>query len=90
METTVVERQGSGREAVAERSRRQNPDQRNTNRQRGRVRATSVLENAKSKNQGDASGRAGWRGMKVNALTRGDLPPVGGGVSRGRSSEEGR
>ncbi len=49
MEVTVAERQGSGREAVAERSRRQNPDQRNTNRQRGRVRATSVLGNAKSK-----------------------------------------
>lgn len=91
MEATVAERQGSGREVVAERSRRQSTGLRNTNRQGGRMRATSVLGNAKSENQEGASSRAGRHGMKVMTLTRGGL--VAGrarGVSRGRSSEDSR
>lgn len=88
-ELTVAKRQGSGREAVAERSRRQRPDHRNTKRQRGRMRATSVLVNAKSKAHQGASGRAAWRGLKVPVLTQGDLTRQSGpGVSRGHSSVE--
>jgi len=68
----------------------QRHDRRNTNRQRGRVRAMSVLGNAKSNRHrkphevesGDA-GRKSWH------LTWGDLCRESGrGVSRGRSSEE--
>lgn len=82
-------RQGSGREAVAERSPRQSPDHRNTKRQRGRVRAASVLVNAKPQAHQGASGRAAWPGMRVHVLTQGDLTRESGpGVSRGRSSEE--
>jgi len=73
MESTVAEEQGSGREAVAEGSLRQTIDHRNTKRQRGRVRATSVLANAKSKVHQDASGRGAWRDGKVHVLTQGDL-----------------
>lgn len=91
MEVTVAERQGSGREAVAERSRRQNTDRRNTNRQRGCAWATSMLGNAKSDLHPDARSRAGRRGMKVDVLTRGDLRGESRGeVSRGRSSDESR
>ena len=89
MEVIVAERQGSDREVVAERSRRQNPDRRNTNWQRGRAWATSVLANAKSDNHPDASCRARRRGVKVQVLTRGDLLCESTGeVSRGRSSDE--
>src|SRR5207245_2659611 len=66
-------RQGSGREAVAEGSPRQTTDHRNTKRQRGRVRATSVLGNAKSEVHQGASSRAAWPGRKVHVLTQGDL-----------------
>ena len=59
--------------------------------QRGRMRAASVLANAKPKAHQDASGRAGWRVGKVQVLTRGDLPRESvGEVSRGRSSVEAR
>src|SRR5580704_5134135 len=88
-ELTVDKRQGSGREAVAERSRRQTLDHRNTKRQGGRVRATSVRVNAKSKIHQGASGRAAWREGKAHVLTQGDLARESGpGVSRGHSSEE--
>ncbi len=88
-ELTVAKRQGSGREAVAERSRRQTPDHRNTKRQRGRMRATSVLRNAKSKDHQDASSRAAWHGRKAHVLTQGDLSSESRtGVSRGHSSDE--
>jgi hypothetical protein len=88
-EPTVAERQGSDCEVVAERSRRQIHDHRNTNRQRGWVRATSVRENAKSNPYKDASRRAGWREETVHVLTQGDLTRESGpGVSRGRSSVE--
>jgi len=88
-ELTVAKRQGSGRETVAEGSRRQTPDHRNTKRQRGRMRATSVLGNAKSKAHQDASSRAAWHGRKAHVLTQGDLfCESGTGVSRGRSSDD--
>ncbi len=82
-------RQGSGREAVAERSPRQTSDRRNTKRQRGRMRAASVRVNAKPKDHQDASGRAARPGWKAHVLTQGDLPCGStAGVSRGRSSDE--
>lgn len=88
-ELTVAERQGSGRETVAERSRRQTLDHRNTKRQRGRMRATSVLANAKSNAHQDASSKAAWHEGKAHVLTQGDLfCESGTGVSRGRSSDE--
>lgn len=91
MEAIVAERQGSDREVVAERSRKQNSDRRKTNWQRGRAWATSVLANAKSKVHPDTSGRARRRGVKVQALTRGDLwCESAGEVSRGHSSEDAR
>ena len=81
MEVTVAEQQGSGREAVAERSWRQTPDQRNTNRQRGRVRATSVLGNAKSKNPS--------RAHQVEPVgTGGKLTHLPGETSGPRGQEE--
>jgi len=90
-ELTVAKRQGSGRETVAERSRRQTPDHRNTKRQGGRMRATSVLANAKSEAHQDASSRAAWHGRKAHVLTQGDLwCESNTGVSRGHSSEEAR
>ena len=89
MEVTVAKQQGSGREAVAERSWRQTPDCRNTNWQRGLAWATSVRADAKSKTHQDTQGRVRWHGRKVKALTRGDLRAERGGeVSRGRSSDE--
>ena len=91
MVVIVAERQGSDREAVAERSRRQNADRRNTNWQRGRRWATSVRVNAKSEDHQDIFGRARRRGVKVEGLTRGGLLRESAGeVSRGRSSEEAR
>ena len=89
MRVNRSQRQGSGREAVAERSPRQSPDHRNTKRQGGRMRAASVLGNAKPKAHQGVSGRAAWPGMKVHVLTQGDLTCESRpGVSRGRSSEE--
>ena len=88
-ELTVAEGQGSARESVAERSPRQTLDHRKTKRQRGRVRATSVLANAKSEDHQDASSRAAWREGKAHVLTQGDLfGESQGGVSRGHSSVE--
>ena len=89
-ESTVAKGQGSGREAVAERSPRQTSDHRNTKRQRGRMRATSVLANAKSKAHQDASSKAAWPGWKAHVLTQGDLleARARAGVSRGHSSED--
>src|SRR5205809_207252 len=89
-ESTAAEGQGSGREAVAERSPRQTADHRNTKRQRGRMRATSVLGTAKSKAHQDASSRAAWHGRKAHVLTQGDLleARARAGVSRGHSSED--
>ena len=86
---TVAKRQGSGRETVAERSRRRTLDHRNTKRQRGRVRATSVLANAKSQDHQDASSRAAWPEWTAHVLTRRGLCRESGAeVSRGRSSDE--
>ena len=91
MRATVAEPQGDAREGGAERSGRQTRDHRNTNRQRGRQWAISVLANAKSNPHQDTASRAGWPEGKVKALTRGDLPSEGSGeVSRGRSSVDGR
>jgi hypothetical protein len=89
MEVIVAERQGSDREVVAERRRRQNSDRRKTNWQRGRAWATSVLATAKSEFHQDTSSRARRRGMKVEDLTRGELCGEScGEVSRGHSSED--
>src|ERR1700733_11511881 len=91
MRATVVEPQVRSREAGDERSGRQIRDHRNTNRQRGRVRAASVHANTKPKTHQDASSRAGWRAEKVQVLPRGVLLCENGEkVSRGRSSDEAR
>ena len=91
MRATVAEPQGDAREGGAERSGRQTRDHRNTNRQRGRQWAISVLADAKSKPHQDTACRAGWPEGKVKVLTRGDLLRASaGGVSRGRSSVESR
>ena len=91
MRVTVAEPQVRGREAQDERSGRPTHDPRNTNRQRGRVRAASVRVNAKPKAHQGASGRAGWRVGKVQVLTRGELLRESAGeVSRGRSSDDAR
>jgi len=89
MRATVVKPQGDARKGGAERSGRQTRDHRNTNRQRGRVRAASVLANAKPEAHQDASSRAGWHAGKVQVLTRGDLcAERRGEVSRDHSSED--
>ena len=89
MRATVAEPQGDVREDGAERSGRQTCDHRNTNRQRGRQWATSVLVNAKSKPHQDTASRAGWHAGKVQVLTRGDLRRESAPeVSRGRSSDD--
>jgi hypothetical protein len=89
MRVTVAEPQGDAREGGAERSGRQTCDHRNTNRQRGRLRAASVLANTKPEVHQDAACRAGWHAGKVQALTRGDLLREStGGVSRSHSSRE--
>lgn len=89
MRATVAEPQGDTREGGAERSGRQTRDPRNTNRQRGRQWATSVLANAKSKPHQDTASRAGGHAGKVQTLTRGGLIRESeSGVSRGRSSKE--
>ena len=79
MRATVAEPQGDAREGGAERSGRQTRDHRNTNRQRGRQWAISVLANAKSNPHQDTASRAGWPEGKVKVLTRGDLPRGGAG-----------
>jgi len=89
MRATVAEPQGDAREGGAERSGRQTRDRRNTNRQRGRQWATSVLANTKSNSHQDTASIAGRHAGKVQVLTRGDLPRESvGEVSRGRSSKE--
>lgn len=89
MKVTVAKRQGDGCEAVAERSRRQNPDRRNTNWQRGRAWAISVLANAKSEVHQDTSSIASRRGRKGEVITQGELfDESRREVSRGRSSVE--
>ena len=91
MAVTVAERQGQSREGEAERSRKQMCERRNTNGQRGRVRATSWLGTAKSKGHQDASGRVRRRAQKVHVLTRGDIRRESAGeVSKDRSSDEAR
>jgi len=91
MRATVAEPQGDAREGGAERSGRQTCDHRNTNRQRGRLWAASVLANAKPKPHQDAASRAGWPAGRVQALTRGGLARERArGVSRGHSSVESR
>jgi hypothetical protein len=94
MRATVAEPQGDARAGDtcaggAERSGRQNRDRRNTNRQRGRQWATSVLANTKSNPHQDTASRAGWHAGTVQVLTRGDLSGESlGEVSRGRSSKD--
>ena len=89
MRATVAEPQDRGREAQVERSGRQIRDHRNTNWQRGRVWATSVLANAKSKAHQDTSGKARWHAERVQVLTRGDLfAERQREVSKGRSSRD--
>jgi hypothetical protein len=90
-ELTVAEGQGSGREAVAERSPRQTLDHRNTKGQRGSERATSVRANAKSEDHQDVLSRGPWPEGKAHVLTQGDLLGESQtGVSRGHSSDESR
>lgn len=92
---TSNRREGQGRPprgGHAERSPYQRHDRRNTNRQRGRGCAMSVLENAKSKgHQKTPQVEPGGAGRKFKHLTRGDLCRESGReVSRGRSSAEGQ
>lgn len=89
------ESQGRTREGLSTKEGRSNGnDRRNTNRQRGRVRAMSVLGNAKSKlhrktHQVEPDGTDPKR-MFMH-LTRGDLLRESAGeASRGRSSEDAR
>ena len=88
------ESQGGFREGLSTKEgRSKDNDRRNTNRQRGRVWAISVLGNAKSNrhrktHQVEPGGAESNRFMH---LTRGGLRRESGGeVSRGRSSEEAR
>ena len=87
------ESQGGIREELSTKEgRNKGNDRRNTNRQRGRIRAISVLGNAKSNrhrktHQVEPDG-TGPKRMFMH-LTRGDLRRESAGeVSRGRSSEE--
>jgi hypothetical protein len=90
MRATVADPQGDAREGGAERSGRQIRDHRNTNWQRGRLWAASVLGNAKPYPHQDTAGRARWNAEKVQVLTRGDLFDASQReVSRGRSSVDG-
>ena len=88
------ESQGGFREELsAKEGRSKDNDRRNTNRQRGWVRAISVRENAKSKSHRKTHQVEpdGTESKMFMHLTRGDLRrEIGGGVSRGRSSEESR
>ena len=88
------ESQGGFREGLSTKEgRSKDNDRRNTNRQRGRVWAISVLGNAKS-NRHRKTHQVEPGGAESNMfmhLTRGDLQSESGGeVSRGRSSEEAR
>lgn len=88
------ESQGGCREGLSTKEgRSKDNDRRNTNRQRGRVRAMSVLGNAKSKSHRKTHQVEpdGTESRMFMHLTRGDLQRESGGeVSRGRSSEENR
>jgi hypothetical protein len=86
----VAKPQPASREASGERSGRPRHHRRNTNWQRGRARAMSVLENAKSDpHRKTRKVEPDGRGRKFTHLTRGDLLCESmGGVSRGRSSED--
>ncbi len=89
MRATVAEPQGAAREGGAEGSGRQIRGHRNTNRQRGRLWAASVLVNVKPKAHQDIASRAGWDAEKVKDLTRGDLSCESRReVSRSHSSRE--
>ena len=57
-----------------ERRGRQICEHRNTNVQRGRLRAARVLANSKPNPHNDAASRGRWNAEKVQALTRGGLP----------------
>jgi hypothetical protein len=88
------ESQGGSREGLSTKEgRSKGNDRRNTNRQGGRMRAISVLGNAKS-NRHRKTHQVEPDGTEPNMimhLTRGDLGRESGGeVSRGRSSEESR
>ena len=84
---TVAEPQVLNREVRDERRGRQTCDHRNTNVQRGRLRAASVLADAKPNPHNDAAGRGRWHAGKVQALTRGGLWRESvEEVSRGHSS----
>jgi hypothetical protein len=88
------ESQGGFREELSTKEgRSKGNDRRNTNRQRGRMRAMSVLGNAKSdRHRKTHQVEPGGTGPnEFMHLTRGDLRCESGGeVSRGRSSEEAR
>jgi len=88
------ESQGGFREEFSTKEgRSKDNDRRNTNRQRGRVRAISVLGNAKSKSHRKTHQVEpdGTESKMFMHLTRGDLRwESGGEVSRGRSSGESR
>jgi len=87
MGVTVAELQGRSREGQAERSSKQMCESRNTNGQRGRMRATSWRVTAKSQDHQDASGRVRLHAQRVLILTRGDLRRESAGeVSKDRSS----
>jgi len=78
--------------ATGERSLKRKPDRRNTNRQRGSMRATSVRGNAKSERHRKTHRvEPGGAGGKFMHLTWGDPGPARGReVSRGRSSADAR
>ena len=92
MTATVVKGKQPSARAARERSPWQRPDRRNTNRQRGSMRATSVLGNAKSERHRKTHGvEPGGAGRKFMHLTWGDPRPARDGeVSRGRSSVDAR
>lgn len=85
---TVAEPQVFNREVKDERRGRQTRDHRNTNVQRGRLRAARVRVNSKPNPHNDAACRGRWSAEKVQALTRGGLHfERSAEVSRGRISE---
>jgi hypothetical protein len=85
---TVAEPKPDTARYSGERRARQTCDHRNTNVQRGRLRAARVLGNSKPNPHNDAASRGRWNARKVQALTRGGLRfERGAEVSRGRSSD---
>ena len=91
--TVVKAKAGSARNSARKKAVSQDNDRRNTNRQRGRVRAMSVLGNAKSKSHRKTHQvkADGMESKMFMHLTRGDFRwERGGEVSRGPSSEESR